>query len=410
MNHPHTPSVSFQIEKIIGVSKGSGNVHTYQVQWAPCWVSGIHLVGCEKLIKEFLQSYSVDQEGFNEKVENIQIVHQNSPSHHPDDENDNLDDDNCMLENEANRYFEIADNDAEKDHPNQTMDGEYFTDNRETDESYFYDDQNDLVEKNVIVEKNRLMPHDEVNLTSVGTHKNNTNINKDHHDSVEKYSPIQMKVEETSTSDDLEPRNPAKFSENYMDGYHKDVVDNKDRINRQKIWSLERSLALQEEPYDNAVNTMLGGREVSIRDKPRVMDNKHKLLPPLYLHKSTPSQDKTFECKNCEHIFYNEVNFMSHSCLTCPICGKTFNKKYDFKRHCRIHSGERPYSCAMCLKAFTRRHDLTRHIRTHTGEKPYNCEKCGKDFKRKESLIYHDRTFHDTVPEMNSCVSISQAL
>ena len=51
-----TPSVMFQVEKIIGICEGAGNVRTYQVQWAPVWLSSVHLVGCEHLIEEFLQS------------------------------------------------------------------------------------------------------------------------------------------------------------------------------------------------------------------------------------------------------------------------------------------------------------------------------------------------------------------
>ena len=49
------PSVSFEVEKIIGMSIGSDNVRNYHVQWAPTWVSGLNLVGCEHLIQHFLQ-------------------------------------------------------------------------------------------------------------------------------------------------------------------------------------------------------------------------------------------------------------------------------------------------------------------------------------------------------------------
>ena len=49
------PRVQFEVQKIIGISVGVGNVRTYQVEWAPAWVSGYHLIGCEHLIDEFLQ-------------------------------------------------------------------------------------------------------------------------------------------------------------------------------------------------------------------------------------------------------------------------------------------------------------------------------------------------------------------
>merc|ERR1712013_710686 len=45
------PLMCFEVEKVIGVSSDG----SYQVQWAPAWVSKFHLVGCEHLIQEFLQ-------------------------------------------------------------------------------------------------------------------------------------------------------------------------------------------------------------------------------------------------------------------------------------------------------------------------------------------------------------------
>ena len=50
------PHIRFEIEKIIGVSIGTGNMRSYHVQYAPVWVSGMHLVGCEHLIQDFLFS------------------------------------------------------------------------------------------------------------------------------------------------------------------------------------------------------------------------------------------------------------------------------------------------------------------------------------------------------------------
>ena len=54
------PSVCFKVSKIIGISMGEGNLRNYQVQWEPSWVSAMHLVGCEKLIEEFIRGQSND--------------------------------------------------------------------------------------------------------------------------------------------------------------------------------------------------------------------------------------------------------------------------------------------------------------------------------------------------------------
>uniref|UniRef100_A0A8C7LHF5 C2H2-type domain-containing protein n=1 Tax=Oncorhynchus kisutch TaxID=8019 RepID=A0A8C7LHF5_ONCKI len=45
----------------------------------------------------------------------------------------------------------------------------------------------------------------------------------------------------------------------------------------------------------------------------------------------------------------------------CPICGKTFSRGADMKRHQKIHTGERPFQCLQCKKRFLYHFDLRRH-------------------------------------------------
>lgn len=52
--------------------------------------------------------------------------------------------------------------------------------------------------------------------------------------------------------------------------------------------------------------------------------------------------------------------------FTCTICDKSFWRKYDFKRHVRIHTNERPYVCPRCEKGFTRKDALNRHLQANT--------------------------------------------
>merc|ERR1712212_514834 len=58
------PRVCFEVEKVIGISSDG----TYQVQWAPAWVSKFHLVGCEHLIQEFLQRQTEEAKGETKAV------------------------------------------------------------------------------------------------------------------------------------------------------------------------------------------------------------------------------------------------------------------------------------------------------------------------------------------------------
>lgn len=48
---------------------------------------------------------------------------------------------------------------------------------------------------------------------------------------------------------------------------------------------------------------------------------------------------------------------------TCEICGRAFKKRYDLKRHERMHTGVKPYSCSVCFKQFSRKDNYVTHIR-----------------------------------------------
>lgn len=56
--------------------------------------------------------------------------------------------------------------------------------------------------------------------------------------------------------------------------------------------------------------------------------------------------------------------------FSCEICQRPFSRKYDLRRHFRIHTGDKPYSCPCCKKAFARTDALKRHLRVE--------EKCRK--------------------------------
>ncbi|XP_076829298.1 uncharacterized protein LOC143475343 isoform X2 [Brachyhypopomus gauderio] len=76
----------------------------------------------------------------------------------------------------------------------------------------------------------------------------------------------------------------------------------------------------------------------------------------------------------------------------CSECGRDFNRMENLKTHLRIHTGERPYSCSVCGVRFRHSGALTRHFRIHTGEKPYVCGQCGKRFRNCGGLRFHQKS------------------
>jgi len=58
---------------------------------------------------------------------------------------------------------------------------------------------------------------------------------------------------------------------------------------------------------------------------------------------------------------------------------------------CVYAAGEKPYACQWhgCPWKFARSDELTRHCRKHTGDRPFTCPLCDRKFSRSDHLALH---------------------
>ncbi|CAO3696088.1 unnamed protein product [Rhizopus stolonifer] len=68
----------------------------------------------------------------------------------------------------------------------------------------------------------------------------------------------------------------------------------------------------------------------------------------------------------------------------CNFCNRRFSRKYDARRHIRIHTGDKPYICPGCSKGFARSDALRRHML-----KEPECSACSRSYPIVKSTKNH---------------------
>ena len=143
------------------------------------------------------------------------------------------------------------------------------------------------------------------------------------------------------------------------------------------------------------------------------------IIPPKGHYTSIHEEKKLFECGTCNKKFttkahlkrHNKVkhstlvngerkpfqikfskisNLKSRNSLQCPLCDKTFLKKWEFQNHTTLHHGNQ---CNLCEKRFMTKIRLFEHNSIiHEGNNQFQfnqCHLCGKTFNRKRNMMGH---------------------
>ena len=55
----------------------------------------------------------------------------------------------------------------------------------------------------------------------------------------------------------------------------------------------------------------------------------------------------------------------------CKICGRVTTDYNNLNKHCRIHTGEKPFKCKVCEKTFSNSSGCNAHWRRCAGKKNY---------------------------------------
>ncbi|XP_018336426.1 GDNF-inducible zinc finger protein 1-like [Agrilus planipennis] len=144
--------------------------------------------------------------------------------------------------------------------------------------------------------------------------------------------------------------------------------------------------------------------QCSIKYKSSIELAHHKISHSVR-KKQRPPKRRNFRCEICFKKFLRKCHLKNHILVvhtdqnlweyTCPFCNQKYATKWNYDRHIRNHTGEKPFVCHLCDQKFKEKRILQNHFITHSNVRNFKCEYCNNEYKMKYTLKIHLKKAHN---------------
>lgn len=102
------------------------------------------------------------------------------------------------------------------------------------------------------------------------------------------------------------------------------------------------------------------------------------------------------------YLYMEEFVVVTYCCMI-PDCAKTYNSKFNLKRHIELaHLSVTRFRCDLCGKGFASKQSCIEHRHLHTGKKPFVCRICNLRLRQASQLSLHKRS-HTEQERLAAC-------
>lgn len=401
--HSRPPPIAcFEISKIIGIASGDGSLCHYQVQWAPTWISGRYLVGCQHLIDDFLNNTTGKRKAPTNSADFCCQSESSSIENAIGGSRNQLQGNDCNMMTIENS---LIDNDTigSRKQLESLNNCNIITVTKSKDINA------SIGEDETILVGNENNSAFDICATSIGADSNFIEpVAVDSCSFVERSIVPDVISSESDTESDTETfdgnnRKPLLFTPSNNELSEKDrllddpamayenieneVADVLQTPNFTEVGDVESSespVQVKTEETDIGLMDMSSNSGIRTTSTGETPSWSHFLgktdMKGPHNNKPFSADKRVFECQMCNEKIVGANSYLRHI---------DFHKTGFTYETVEVPASERPYGCSFCEKRFLQHSDVVRHTRIHTGERPFQCEICPKTFNRKHHVATH---------------------